>query len=111
MAKVTIPKRLFQVLHSTSTRRGIVSKNLQPHECPKCGALIISRRLLCDSCANQPRKLQVGTCIIVEAFGRCEEYMQGLCEKCLDIVSGYRDDRHLDWIGWRKIGDTRKDKM
>lgn len=70
--------------------------------CITCGQLFIpeggERR--CEDC-QAPRTATITNvwnerCEIVESKGRCEEYVKGKCENCLDYCASE------NWLGWRK---------
>jgi len=67
--------------------------------CSTCGACFQpnSYEKICEDCSKQARKASPVFCEIEEAFGRCEGYMKGICEACLDFCAAE------DWIGWRAV--------
>ena len=72
---------------------------MQLKACSKCGQLFIPKgnQKICDDCRN-PR-MKVEGCLIEEAKGRCEEYKEGKCDRCLMPCA------IMDWIGWRKVNE------
>ena len=43
----------------------------------------------------------IGECTIVECKeSRCDEYLVGKCERCLDFCARY------NWLGWQKVEET-----
>ena len=66
--------------------------------CEQCGGCFQLKGVgrLCPDC-RRPTAMPF-KCVIVEAPGRCEGYMKGICEMCLDYCAEH------DWIGWKAIG-------
>lgn len=68
--------------------------------CNSCGCCfqpIKGYERQCDECANRPRRAKPVLCEIEESYGRCEGYMKGICEACLDFCAAE------DWVGWRAV--------
>lgn len=68
--------------------------------CSKCGACfqpIQGNDRLCAECLSQPKTASPVFCQIEEAPGRCQGYMKGICEACLDFCAAE------NWIGWRAV--------
>jgi len=52
---------------------------------------------VCDDCVLRPRKAKPVICEIEECYGRCNGYLRGVCEACLDFCAAE------DWVGWRAV--------
>lgn len=65
-------------------------------QCPQCGQIYMGE--VCENCSK--RYARINNCLIVEAEGRCQEYLDGKCKDCLDFCA------QNDWIGWRKLNGS-----
>jgi len=69
-----------------------------------CGALFVPQgkgNEKCENCRAGPKRAHPFRCDIVEirsdfeSPGRCQGYMKGICEICLEYCS------NADWRGWK----------
>lgn len=67
----------------------------------KCGNVFVPKERgerLCNNCRRKEHVAKPCKCVIVEAPGRCEGYMKGICEECLDWCA------EQGWVGWKSYG-------
>jgi ribosomal protein L37E len=84
-------------------KSGIIS--LKPLKCRKCGKQFYGKdEYYCEDCWIEENRVIVGNCLIENCEGRCQEYLEGKCNLCLNITSD------LDWEGWKRVKYVCKNK-